>query len=202
MDRLRYFTAHISGFSDPNATARQQVYINALKTLPEVRVHYGNFFQKTVRRPLINLPVANQRIETEPPVTLPEGNHLVSEIPERVLPVRRPGKRRERNSVVVPNGVFAVYHTTEEKGSDVNLATHLLNDAWNDLFDLATVISTDTDLVTPIRMVKEERNKPVSIVCPRRKVRKELTNAASSTYHIFSEHLSSTVSRIPYGHDL
>ena len=103
--------------------------------------------------------MADQRIETEPPVTLPEGNHLVSEIPERVLPVRRPGKRRERNSVVVPNGVFAVYHTTEEKGSDVNLATHLLNDAWNDLFDLATVISTDTDLVTPIRMVKEERNK-------------------------------------------
>lgn len=47
----------------------------------------------------------------------------------------------------------------EEKGSDVNLAVHLLNDAWKDLFDVGVVVSNDTDLVTPIRMVTVERKK-------------------------------------------
>jgi uncharacterized LabA/DUF88 family protein len=54
----------------------------------------------------------------------------------------------------------------EEKGSDVHLAVHLLNDAWKKLFDAAVVISNDTDLVTPIRMVSVEQGKPVFVVCP------------------------------------
>ena len=33
---------------------------------------------------------------------------------------------------------------TEEKGSDVNLAVHLLNDAWLDRYDCAVVISNDS----------------------------------------------------------
>ena len=39
---------------------------------------------------------------------------------------------------------------TEEKGSDVNLATHLLMDAIDDLFDVADIISNDSDLKEPI----------------------------------------------------
>ncbi len=35
---------------------------------------------------------------------------------------------------------------TEEKGSDVNLASHLLMDACRDAFDIAVVISNDSDL--------------------------------------------------------
>ncbi len=54
----------------------------------------------------------------------------------------------------------------EEKGSDVNLAVHLLNDAWKKSFDAAVVVSKDTDLVTPIRMVSAEQGKPVFVVCP------------------------------------
>ena len=53
----------------------------------------------------------------------------------------------------LPNAVIAEFHTMEEKGSDVNMAAHLLNDAWQDLFESAVVISNDTDLVVPIRMV-------------------------------------------------
>jgi uncharacterized LabA/DUF88 family protein len=56
----------------------------------------------------------------------------------------------------------------EEKGSDVNLAAHLLNDAWKGAFEAAAVFSNDTDLVEPIRMVAIERNKPVFVVCPGR----------------------------------
>ena len=63
------------------------------------------------------------------------------------------------------DAVIAEFHTMEEKGSDVNLAGHLLNDAWQDLFEAALVISNDTDLVVPIRMVTEEWKRPVFVVC-------------------------------------
>ena len=43
IDRLRYFTARVSGKSDPGAPGRQQMYLKALATLPEVEIHYGQF---------------------------------------------------------------------------------------------------------------------------------------------------------------
>ena len=62
-------------------------------------------------------------------------------------------------SDAVPNAVFAEVQTMVEKGSDVNLAAHLLNDAWNGVFEVAAVISNDTYLVTPIDMVKRQGKK-------------------------------------------
>ena len=41
VDRLRYFTARVSGVSNAGAPARQHAYLRALGTLPEVRVHIG-----------------------------------------------------------------------------------------------------------------------------------------------------------------
>ena len=55
---------------------------------------------------------------------------------------------------------------TEEKGSDVNLAVHLVNDAHKDKFDCAVVISTDSDLAEAMRIVKEEHNKIVGLFTP------------------------------------
>ena len=72
IDRLRYFTARVSGKLDPRAPARQQNYLKALSTLAEVDIHYGRFLAKTAWRPLANLPVAGRRIDTPRPVTLPE----------------------------------------------------------------------------------------------------------------------------------
>ena len=40
---------------------------------------------------------------------------------------------------------------TEEKGSDVNLATYLLLDGFDGLYESAVVISDDSDLEAPIR---------------------------------------------------
>lgn len=48
---------------------------------------------------------------------------------------------------------------TEEKGSDVNLATHLLHDAHMDRFSLGIVVTNDSDLVEPIRIAREEIGK-------------------------------------------
>ena len=49
IDRLRYFTARVSGKLDPQA--RQHLYLKALATLPEVEIHYGRFLAKTAWRP-------------------------------------------------------------------------------------------------------------------------------------------------------
>jgi uncharacterized LabA/DUF88 family protein len=55
---------------------------------------------------------------------------------------------------------------TEEKGSDVNLATHLLNDAHRNRFDIAVVVSNDSDLLEPIKIVRRELAKQVGILNP------------------------------------
>ena len=191
IDKLLYFTARVSGIPDPAAPARQQAYLSALGTLPEVEVHYGSFLAKTVWRPLVNLPVAGNRIDAPRPVTLPAGNHPVAGATRQTLPVgtysrRGSGRRKRRKATApLPDALVAEFHAMEEKGSDVNLAAHLLNDAWNDLFDTAAVISNDTDLVTPIRMVTAERGKPVFIVCPGRwQVAPKLKQAASYVRHV------------------
>lgn len=57
---------------------------------------------------------------------------------------------------------------SEEKGSDVNLGVHLVRDAFVDAFDIAYVLTNDTDLVEPMRIVCEEVGKEVCIVAPNR----------------------------------
>lgn len=57
---------------------------------------------------------------------------------------------------------------TEEKGSDVNLATHLLHDAHRNAFSLAIVISNDSDLVEPIRIIRRELGKRVGVFNPQK----------------------------------
>jgi hypothetical protein len=58
---------------------------------------------------------------------------------------------------------------TEEKGSDVNLATELLVDGFKGDYELAVVISNDGDLKHPIEYVRETLGKPVGVLNPRKK---------------------------------
>ena len=55
---------------------------------------------------------------------------------------------------------------TEEKGSDVNLAVHLLNDAWLDRYECAVVVSNDSDLAEATRLVKEHTGKALGLITP------------------------------------
>jgi len=56
---------------------------------------------------------------------------------------------------------------TEEKGSDVNIAVHLLNDAWLNNYDCAVIVSNDSDLAESMRLVKEHHpNKIVGLIMP------------------------------------
>ncbi|HEX6957013.1 MAG TPA: NYN domain-containing protein [Ferrovibrio sp.] len=127
--KVKYFTARVSGAVDPQAPARQQVYLNALKTVPEIEVHFGHFLAKTQWRPLINLPVAARTIRSGTPVILPAGTHTVDGTPNQSLPVgsyaAKGAPRRRRTPVPAPDALVTEIHTMEEKGSDVNLAAHL-----------------------------------------------------------------------------
>ena len=189
IDKVIYFTARVSGISNRRAPGRQQVYLNALNTLPEIEIQFGSFLAKTAWRPLINLPIADKKINAPTPVILPEGNHPVENL--ETLPVgshlinKTRKKKRHKIARPLPDAVIVEVHMMEEKGSDVNLGVHLLNDAWKDMFDEAVVITNDTDLVTPIRMVTTERQKPVTVICPGRwQVAPKLKDVASHVLHI------------------
>ena len=61
---------------------------------------------------------------------------------------------------------FANVVKTEEKGSDVNIAVHLLNDAWLDLYDCAVIVSNDSDLAESLKLVKTQHKKRIGLVTP------------------------------------
>lgn len=46
--RIRYFTAPVSGKFNPGVPVRQQRHLQALRTLPSVSIHEGNFLTKSV----------------------------------------------------------------------------------------------------------------------------------------------------------
>ena len=61
---------------------------------------------------------------------------------------------------------FAQVMKTEEKGSDVNLALHLLNDAWLNRYECAVVVSNDSDLAEALKLVKTQHKKMIGLVTP------------------------------------
>jgi len=61
---------------------------------------------------------------------------------------------------------FADVVKTEEKGSDVNLALHLLNDAWLDRYDCAVVVTNDSDIAEAMHLVRQHRRKRIGLVTP------------------------------------
>ncbi len=61
---------------------------------------------------------------------------------------------------------------SEEKGSDVNIATYLLVDAFDDEYETAVIVSNDSDLAEPIRLVRQKFKKNVLVLHPCRPGRK------------------------------
>jgi hypothetical protein len=69
----------------------------------------------------------------------------------------------------------------EEKGSDVNLALHVLNDAWQNAYDCAVIVSNDSDLAESLSLVKAQHKKLIGLVtpgAPARKTSQELSRHA------------------------
>lgn len=81
-----------------------------------------------------------------------------------------------RNSTMCPlagpggGGRMVEVIRTEEKGSDVNLSVHLLNDAWKDCYDCAVLMTNDSDMAEGMRLTKlEHPEKRLGLVSPDRK---------------------------------
>ena len=126
LNAIKYFTALVNARpNDPQQPVRQQTYLRALKTIPNLEMVLGHFLTSEVK-----MPVA--------------GNASGAQQYVRVI-------------------------KTEEKGSDVNLATHLLHDGYKNSYEMAVVITNDSDLLEPIKVVRYELNLPVGILNPHKR---------------------------------
>lgn len=78
-----------------------------------------------------------------------------------------------------------VYEMPHEKMTDVSIATEMLLDASNDRFDKALLISADSDLVPPVKAIKDEyAEKNVVVAFPPARFSEELKNVANGYFHI------------------
>jgi uncharacterized LabA/DUF88 family protein len=137
IETIKYFTARVSARKDdPDKPTRQQMFLRALRTLPDLEIIYGSFLSHDVMMPL-----------AEPPA---KGSRFVKVI------------------------------RTEEKGSDVNIATHLIHDAYQKKFESAVLVTNDSDLQAPIKIVRGELELEVGILNPHRQTpSRVLTREAS-----------------------
>ncbi len=120
--QVKYFTALVTPRpTNPGQAARQQSYLRAIQTIPNLQIIYGHFLTHEIMMPLA------------PPRT----GHV------KVI-------------------------KTEEKGSDVNIAVHLISDGFRNVYDAAVIVSNDSDLLPPIKFVKEELGKVVGILNPQK----------------------------------
>lgn len=142
IQNIHYFTARVEARpNDPDVAVRQAIYLRALATLPRVQVHFGSFLASAVRAPVLECGVDGR-------------------------PIRKDGKlvvKRKSNGAVAMEWV----HKTEERGSDVNLAAHLLRDALKGASPCAVVVSNDSDLLAPIRRARSDGGIVVGLVPPR-----------------------------------
>jgi uncharacterized LabA/DUF88 family protein len=96
-------------------------------------------------------------LRTLPGVSVHLGHFLTHEV---MMPLVVPPGQRPQYAKVIK---------TEEKGSDVNLATHLLHDAHMNRYDIAVVVSNDSDLLEPIKLVRSELKKKVGLLNPQKR---------------------------------
>ncbi|MDX2084038.1 MAG: NYN domain-containing protein [Candidatus Melainabacteria bacterium] len=107
----------------------------------------------------------------------------------RIIEGKFVSRTQARRLVVPPHYKVDVFETTE-KETDVNLAVHLLNDAHLNRYDLAIVISNDSDLVEAVRLVRKDVRKKVCVLRHRRNRGTELIKAANFSKTITEEHLA------------
>ncbi len=67
---------------------------------------------------------------------------------------------------------------TEEKGSDVNMATHLLRDGFRNEYQAAVMITNDSDLLEPVRIVRQELGFTIGILNPHQRASRVLAREA------------------------
>ncbi len=147
IDRVVYCTARIDGAANPSGHADQDRYLKALVAAGSVdHIEYGTYVARVKTAPLAVKDPHGRPILVGPswPVMVQDGQ-----------------------GSPVDDAVFMVsYANREEKGSDVNVAAHLLLDVLGGAVDGALVISNDSDLRFPVEQARQ--HVPVGIVNPSR----------------------------------
>jgi uncharacterized LabA/DUF88 family protein len=136
---IRYFTAVVNARpDDPRIPVRQDAYLRALDTLSLVTIHRGRFTTRVRSRVLADSAFHHSELFT--PHFRPKP--LFSAL------------WRDSVSRRTSSGTSARVVIDEEKGSDVNLGVHLVNDAAQGLMQKALVISNDSDLTEGIVLAR------------------------------------------------
>jgi uncharacterized LabA/DUF88 family protein len=147
IDRVVYCTAVISGADNPVGNLEQDAYLRALRRSHTTdRVELGNYVHRVTRSPL-----ATADRNGRPILTHPGGPLMIKDAAGQDNPA----------------ALFMVSTARrEEKGSDVNVASHLLIDVLEHRIDAAVVISNDSDLKFPVQAARQRV--PVGTVNPSR----------------------------------
>lgn len=145
IDRIVYCTALIDGASNPDGRRDQDLYLRAIQAAGTVdHVELGHYVARVKTAPL-----ATKDARGRPVITRSAWPVMVQD---------RVGKP-------VSGAAFMVsYAHREEKGSDVNVASHLLVDVLRGDVDAVVVISNNSYLRYPIQAARQRV--PVGIVNP------------------------------------
>ncbi|WP_123392839.1 NYN domain-containing protein [Nocardioides aurantiacus] len=148
IEKIIYCTARVDAKTNPSGHADQDVYLKAIRASRSVdHIEYGNYVARTKMGLLAN-----------------EGKKRKPEIVTSNWPVMV----KDSAGNPVKDAQFLVqYLHLEEKGSDVNVASHLLLDVLSQQVDAAVVISNDSDLAFPI--MEARKRVPVGVVNPNNK---------------------------------
>lgn len=96
------------------------------------------------------------------------------------------GKRKEAEiKCRLCNGTFNIF---EEKKTDVNIAVKLIEYAFDDLYDVAYIISGDSDLVPAIEYVQDKLNKDIWCLFPIGRHAMDMKSSASGYTQMTSTH--------------
>jgi hypothetical protein len=143
--RVVYCTARIDATENPSGYADQDVYLKALVAAGSVdHIEFGHYVARVKSAPL----------------AVKESNGR-----PRLVSPGWPVMIQDGTGTAVSGARFmvSVAHR-EEKGSDVNVASHLLLDVLLGRIEAALVISNDSDLRFPIEQARERV--PVGLVNP------------------------------------
>lgn len=145
VERVVYCTARISGASNPSGARDQDTYLRALKQHNSVDLcEEGTYVNRVATAPL-----ARRDARGRPVLVTADWPIMVQDVA----------------GTAVPDARFMVsIARREEKGSDVNVASHLLIDIFEQRIDAAMVISNDSDLALPVRHARQRV--PVGLVNP------------------------------------
>ena len=149
--RVVYCTARVNDPDDPDQIQRQDFYLRALQQHGSVDVLEEGYYSSWAKESVMTAEPAGTRA----PSVMRDPQSRLSWSPDL---------RIRRNATGM---IFATVRKREEKGSDVNVASHLLADVLQGHVDAAIVVSNDSDLGLPIRIARD--HVPTGVINPGKK---------------------------------